>query len=499
MTLFKLKWVSLILIFVFISLIIVFFGSSNVIVGNLIGLQNSNVFSLSLTPVQGTVIPGSSVTTRVIASSTSQSVLGKPVRLSCSQLPAGVTCRFSPNSCVFARSVSNSPTLALSCASTLTVNSRNSTRLGTYPINVTGTVIGTTTGQMASYTLQVIPLDFSITVNPTTNLPISPGQTTSVSVNVNPNSLLSNTIISLACINLPQGVQCQFNPTSCKLSGNKSQSCSQLTIQTSASLSSIESLPITIQATAGAIQKTTIFNLNAQIPPLDFSVTLPRQSEAILPPYDGRRIVSFPFTVTRLSGNRASIVNLSCVPSLQAVQNGQIGLPCTLDRSSCSFQNSDICTGTATVGIMDRTADDVDTITIMHIVGDVTTTQVHREALYTIIARRASYRLSVMPSSDVTVPGSTITTTLTAIPYADMTPEGRVRFFCSLANPFPCTLTPSYCDLDSGNCMTNMAITIPVTAPAGYYNFDLSGTTASDSTTRVGEAHTSYSLQVFVE
>lgn len=82
-------------------------------------------FSLSLSPSSDSVLKGSSVTTEVslnLDGGTTQSVA-----LSCSGLPAGASCSFSPTSC--------NPT----CSSTLTISTTTSTPEGSHVISVTGT------------------------------------------------------------------------------------------------------------------------------------------------------------------------------------------------------------------------------------------------------------------------------------------------------------------------------------------------------------------------
>jgi uncharacterized repeat protein (TIGR02543 family) len=97
-------------------------------------------FSMSLSPSSGSVNQGTSITTTATATLTSGSTTSVSFN-SCSNLPAGGYCSFSPTSC--------NPT----CTSTATIYTSDSTPSGVYNINITGNGGGKT--HSATYTLTV--------------------------------------------------------------------------------------------------------------------------------------------------------------------------------------------------------------------------------------------------------------------------------------------------------------------------------------------------------
>jgi subtilisin family serine protease len=103
------------------------------------GTPPANDFSVSVSPMSGSVTAGSSVSTTVNTATTAGSA--QSVSLSASGLPAGATASFSP------------ATITSGGSSTLTISTSTSVTNGTYPITVTGT--GAAGTRTATYTLTV--------------------------------------------------------------------------------------------------------------------------------------------------------------------------------------------------------------------------------------------------------------------------------------------------------------------------------------------------------
>ncbi|MEM5805035.1 MAG: hypothetical protein QW156_02575 [Candidatus Aenigmatarchaeota archaeon] len=104
-------------------------------------------FSIFLSPSSGTTTQGGSVTSTVTATLTSGST--QSVSFSCTNLPSGASCSFSPPSC--------NPT----CSSTLTITTSSNTPPGTYSITVKGTRESKT--RFATFTLTITSATYSAT------------------------------------------------------------------------------------------------------------------------------------------------------------------------------------------------------------------------------------------------------------------------------------------------------------------------------------------------
>jgi hypothetical protein len=176
-------------------------------------------FSASISPTSATVSPGQSANFGLTL--TSQNGATGSVSFQCLNLPNGTTCTFNPTA----------PTLPANGSVTdqLTVQVSSTAQVGTYPFVVAAT-LGTITHQIAA-TLQVQtppPPDFSGSISPT-SATLSVGQSANFGITLN--SLYGATgSVSLACLNLPSGTTCTFNPTTVSLPANGTAS-DTLTVQ----------------------------------------------------------------------------------------------------------------------------------------------------------------------------------------------------------------------------------------------------------------------------
>lgn len=113
------------------------------------GSDRDDDFELTLASSPGPVSAGSSITTSIKATKVvPTSVYGETVAFSCSGLPSGATCYFSPDSCL------------PECSTSLRISTSASTPSGSYTITITGNAVkkfdGSRITKSIAYTLKVI-------------------------------------------------------------------------------------------------------------------------------------------------------------------------------------------------------------------------------------------------------------------------------------------------------------------------------------------------------
>jgi hypothetical protein len=158
-------------------------------------------FSLSLDPLNGSVMQGDSISTT--ATATLISGTSQPVSFSCSGLPEGASCSFSP------------PSINPTDSSTLIISTLPTTPTGIYPIVVSGTDGSIT--RNATYSLNVIPVtpalfNFSLALSPPNGSVLQGNNITTTTTA----TLISGTSqpVSFSCSGLPAGASCSFSPSS---------------------------------------------------------------------------------------------------------------------------------------------------------------------------------------------------------------------------------------------------------------------------------------------
>lgn len=158
-----------------------------------------STFTLSASPVSGSVGEGSSLSTTIATATTAGSA--QTVAFTATGLPTGVTASFSPTSVTSGAST----TLKLTASSTATV--------GAATITVTGT--GATYVATTTYALTVtapVPNAFSLSLTPTSGS-VSVGSKSTVSVATAVTSGSAQTV-ALTATGLPTGVTAALSPTS---------------------------------------------------------------------------------------------------------------------------------------------------------------------------------------------------------------------------------------------------------------------------------------------
>jgi hypothetical protein len=227
-------------------------------------------FSLSCSPSSLSVQQGTSGTSTCTV--TSSGGFSSAVSLSCANLPAGVSCGYSP--------ASVTPPGNGSASSTLTVSVSGSAATGTSTFQAQGTSGSTTHSFNVSLTVSSAPVpDFGISASPASVTVAQGGSGTSTITVSSLNGFSAAT--SLSASGLPSGVTASFNPGSVTPpSGGAAASTLTLTASatattgtsavtvtgTSGSLSHNTSLSLTVTPTGGGGDQAAVFDATLKAP-----------------------------------------------------------------------------------------------------------------------------------------------------------------------------------------------------------------------------------------
>jgi hypothetical protein len=158
-------------------------------------------FNLTVPNPSGVAVPRGTTSAPIAFQVTAAGSFSGTVNLSCSGLPAGATCNFSP-------SASANPTSASPVSLTLTVAVPASTATGPYNITIAGNVTGAPAPKTQSFTLNVqLNPDFSLT-QPTAFPNVKSGHTGNGPIRVSSQDGFSATV----------NLTCAFASTSCSVS-----------------------------------------------------------------------------------------------------------------------------------------------------------------------------------------------------------------------------------------------------------------------------------------
>ena len=181
-------------------------------------VTNVGDFSLAVSPMSASALRGAAATYTVTVSPAASS-FGDPVSLSCTGLPTGATCAFSPTDVTPGTSGATS---ALTVSTTAP-----STPIGTSSFMVVGTA--GVLSHDATVSIDVTK-DFALTVSPS-SATVTAGGAAEVAVMVDDSGYFDEQI-TFTCSGLPAGVTCGFTPST--LPPNGSDSSVQLSVSTSA-------------------------------------------------------------------------------------------------------------------------------------------------------------------------------------------------------------------------------------------------------------------------
>jgi trimeric autotransporter adhesin len=160
-------------------------------------------FTVACSPTSVSVAQGGSGTTTCTV--TSQNGFNSAVSLSCSGLPAGASCSFSP--------ASLTPPAGGSASSTLTISATATANTGTSNISVVGASGATSHSTAVSLTISPTATpDFTVACSPA-SLSAAQGASASSTCTVSSQNGFNNAV-SLSCSGLAAGVGCSFSPAS---------------------------------------------------------------------------------------------------------------------------------------------------------------------------------------------------------------------------------------------------------------------------------------------
>ena len=264
------------------------------------------------------------------------------VALSCTGLPTGVGCSFSPASLA-----------AGPGASTLTVTTASSLQAGSYTVIANG--VSGSLSRIAALTLTVesgLTPDFQISATATTPATVAPGTSATSTVTIaSVNGF--NSAVALTCSSVVSGVTCTLNPTSVTPSGTSATST--LTINTSTA-TALGTYSVTLSGTSGSNVHSTSVTLTVQVP-----------SDFTLGPASGS-----PTSQTISAGQTASF-SLAFAPT--GSFTGTLNLNCSITPAvtpppTCNLSNSSVQingSGGASVTVAVGTVAPVTTSIVPHI------------------------------------------------------------------------------------------------------------------------------------
>jgi hypothetical protein len=209
-------------------------------------------FSISCSPSSVSVQQGGSVGSTCTI--TSSGGFASAVSLSCANLPAGVTCGYSPNPAT--------PPANGSVNSSLTITASGSAATGTFTIQAQGTGGSLTRSANISLTVTATPTpNFSVSCSPS-NLSVTQGGSGNSTCTVTSSGGFSSAV-SLSCAGLPAGVTCGYNPASVTPPANGSAT-SALTVSASPSAAT-GTFSFQAQGVGGSLTRT--FNMSVTVNP----------------------------------------------------------------------------------------------------------------------------------------------------------------------------------------------------------------------------------------
>jgi parallel beta-helix repeat protein len=379
-------------------------------------------FTISVTPASESKNHGESTTATVSLSPLND--FDSTVSLSVSGLPSGATYNFAPSS--------GTP----SFTSTLTIFTSQTTPVGSYPINITGTG-GGMTGE-TTYTLTVTTLDFTINTSPTSGS-INRSESTAATVSLSPINGFDNTV-SLSASGLPSGATANFTPSS----GTPSFA-STLTIST-ASTTPVGTYSITINGTGGGMTHGTTYTLTVTTP--DFTISV---------------------NPTIGSQNHGEYINATVsLSSINGFDNGvslsASGLPSGAVATFAPSSGTPSFASTLTISTAPTTPIGTYLITITGNGGGMT-----HGTTYTLTVTTPDFTISVIPLSGSKTQGESITTTVSLSPIngfdntvslsvSGLPPDASYTFEPSSGRPsFTSTLTISTASTTpTGSCIVTI-------------------------------------------
>jgi len=221
-------------------------GLGSVDMGKLAAASSSFTLTASaLTPAS--VLQGSSATSTVTL--TVQNTFTGTVTFSCSNLPAGTTCNFSP------------ATLTGNGTTTLTIATQLSAAPGTYTVTVSGTSGLQTNSTTVSLVITSSAQSFTLSASPLNPASVNAGLTTTSTVTVTPGGAFGGAVTLSCSAGLPTGASCTFSPAT----ATSSSYTSTLTISTVPTMKPPNGpATITITGTSGSLSSTTTVSLTVE-------------------------------------------------------------------------------------------------------------------------------------------------------------------------------------------------------------------------------------------
>ena len=345
-------------------------------------------FTLAVSPPTQSVSAGEAATYTI--SINASGGFTNPVSLSCTDLPVGASCSFSPNP-------------APPGSATLTVSTSTTTPAGTFMFAISGVGGGITTGVTAELTVFVGP-DFTLAVTPPSQS-VTAGASATYTISINAGGGFSDPV-SLSCSDLPVGASCSFSPNP-SLPGSAT-----LTVSTSTTTPA-GTFTFTISGVGGGITIGVTAELTVIVGPI-FTLALAPSSQSVTA--GGEATYNVLLTA---SGGFSGAVSLFCT-------NLPVG-------ASCSFSPNPAEDGAATLTVSTATTTPAGTV-IFTVSGTSDSLTQSTAVSLTVVApdlptysaasitNGASFVAGVTSGGIVTIFGTGLTTDVTGIVLAEQLP-----------------------------------------------------------------------------
>lgn len=403
----------------------------------------------SPSPTSVTVAPGTTSTLVSFQVGALGSFNGA-VTLSCSNLPAGATCRFQPSATV-------SPTSTTPVAMTFTIAASTGTPAGSLVVTINAAVAGATTKtQMLSLTVSATP-DFALAIaNP------------SLTASVNTSSTFNGTLTAINGYSSPVTLSCGAGaPPSCSVtpasatpsasgtpftvavSSGTAQSYSFDVVATGSDSASItHSVPVTFTSTSSGS-----FDFTMSVSPAEASVS-------------AGQIATFNLTLNPTSGTFPSDVSFACsgLPNLATCEVNPSPVKAGSGSSTVSWSVATQGTFTGTSGTIPGTPPGTYDVVISAMSGSVSHT-VQATLTVTGSSENFDFNLGVSPTTGVSVAtGGAANLSVNIAATTSSFPDNVAVSCANLPSLATCSFNPP--QVASGDSSPqSIALTINTTAP----------------------------------
>ncbi|HEX2641897.1 MAG TPA: hypothetical protein VHU81_02815, partial [Thermoanaerobaculia bacterium] len=407
-------------------------------------------YSVSCSPASLTIQQGGSGT--VTCTVTSFDGFSSAVAFSCSAMPTGGSCAFSPSSVT--------PPADGTASTTVTISATGTAAAGTSTIKVDGKVGTLTRTAGVSLTISSSPPDFTVSCGTSSISVQQGGSVTRVCTIASVGGFAS--AVSMSCVGLAAGESCSFSPASVTPAANGTASTTMTLSASSTATAGTDAF--SVRGTSGTLVNSDAMSLTVTTPPPTFALSCTPTSLSVL---QGGTDTS-TCTVTSQNGF-ASAVSLAC----SALPSG----------ASCSFSPASVtpaANGTATTTLT-VSASSTATVGASTIKVDATSSTLAKTVglSLTITAPQPTFSIACSPSTLTLEQGGIGARNCTVTSVNGF--ASPVSLSCSaLPAGVGCSFSPaSVTPAANGTATTTVTVTASSTATTGTSTIKIDGTSGT--------------------